>query len=199
MIIYLVSLNETDKNSSSCKKSRSLSEKAIKNILANELDISEHSLSLKRNAYGKPFLLDNKRHFNISYSKNVLMVATYSSPIGIEVEYTKQIDSINSLINYFSPEEKTFLYQLNDSEKIKCFYQLWVLKESYVKAIGKGLSCPFHSFYIELTEKRASLIYTSEKDLDWSFKSYLLSENYSLAICAKHDTFPNDFIYLDIN
>ncbi len=196
MIVYLVDLNQITKDLDSRGESNALSERILKNILSDELEIACQNVIIRRDSYGKPFLVGGKRHFNISYSKNKLVIATDNAPIGVDIEYMKEIDDIDSLAAHFSPEEKNALYQLENSEKIKLFYRLWVLKESYIKAVGKGFSCPLNSFYIEMKNTSATLIYTNEKDLDWKFKSYSLPGGYSSAICARHDKFPKDFIHL---
>ena len=38
---------------------------------------------------------------------------------------------------------------MNSDEKINYFYDLWTLKESYIKTIGKGLYTPLNSFSIK--------------------------------------------------
>lgn len=190
-------LNQITKDFGSRGKLSALSERILKHILSDELKIAYRNTKIRRDSYGKPFLVGGKRHFNISYSKNKLMIATDNTPIGVDIEYMKEIDNIDSLAAHFSPEEKDALYQLENAEKIKYFYRLWVLKESYIKAVGKGFSCPFNSFYIEMKETSATLIYTKENDLNWKFKSYTFPDGYCLAICARHDKFPKDFIHLE--
>lgn len=199
LILYLIDLSPMAKNNDRHRKQTIPSEKIVKKILSNELGIPCQNIKIRRHPYGKPFLENKARHFSISFSKNMLLMATDQTPIGADIEYTKKINDIDSLINHFSPDEKIPIYQLENSEKLKAFYKLWVLKESYIKAIGKGLSSPLDSFYIKVEEKNASLIYANEKDLRWKFKIYSVSDGYISAICARNNTFPKNFIHLDIN
>lgn len=194
MIIYLADLTRIIKDFGFPR-----SEVISKKILSKELGVPFQNIRIKKGVFGKPFLEGGERHFNISYSKNMLLIATDNTPIGVDIEYVKEIREIDSLVQHFYSKEKHSFYKTKNSEKLQFFYRLWVLKESYIKAIGKGLSCSLDSFYIHMDKTGASLICSEEKDIDWKFKIYSLSKGYVLAICAKHNRFPKKFIDLDIN
>ncbi|MBU3198520.1 4'-phosphopantetheinyl transferase superfamily protein [Clostridium estertheticum] len=61
---------------------------------------------------------------------------------------------------------------------MSCFYDLWTLKESYIKAIGRGLSIPFSSFNIKKNDYSISVRNTI-------IKTFALS-NISLIICINY-------------
>ncbi|WP_142334820.1 4'-phosphopantetheinyl transferase family protein, partial [Bacillus pseudomycoides] len=61
-----------------------------------------------------------------------------------------EIDVVSQL---FSVKEIEDLNLKLPIEKDDYFYDLWTLKESYVKAIGKGLSIPLNSFTIKKSEE----------------------------------------------
>lgn len=192
MIGYFVNLNQKHNDLGSTKL-KSISQ----NILSAELGISCQKVIIKRDAFGKPFLDGGKRHFNISYSGNKLLMVTDSTPIGVDIELVKELKEIGNIIEYFHPKEKWAYNYTACSEKLQFFYRLWVLKESYVKAIGRGLSCPLDSFYIRINKTDAWLACSKEKDLNWKFNSYFLPNGCVCAICARHDKFPVKFIDLE--
>lgn len=199
MNLYIIKLNNKLNETPANKQKKNLSDLVPRRILSNELHISPSKISISKNNFGKPFLDNQHRHFNISWSKNIFVMVTDSAPIGIDIEFIKPIDDIDNLMNYFTDEDKENYHQLGAPEKMEYFYQVWVLKESYVKAIGKGFSCPLNSFYIRTDREFPSLVYTAEKDLDWSFKIYSLLSEYKAAICAKNNQFPEKPIILQLN
>ena len=50
------------------------------------------------------------------------------------------------------------LQQAPPSERARCFFRLWTLKEAYIKAIGKGLSAPLNSFAFTLEPIRIAFL-----------------------------------------
>ena len=86
------------------------------------------------NEYGKPFLPNGEKNFSIAHSGSAAFVGISENVIGVDCE------KINS------PPIETMRRIFTDGE-IKAvemfggdmFYRLWTLKESYVKAIGRGL------------------------------------------------------------
>ena len=64
------------------------------------------------------------------------------------MELIEKID-LNVAKRFFSETEYDFLSGKNtEEEKTVSFYRIWTLKESYVKALGEGLSIPLNAFDI---------------------------------------------------
>lgn len=94
---------------------------------------------LKYTTYGKPYL-DLDLDFNISHSgEYVICALTKGMQLGVDIEQIKTID-FNSFSEIFNENE--FIDITTSKEAEKTFYKYWTLKESVVKAIGKGLSIP---------------------------------------------------------
>jgi 4'-phosphopantetheinyl transferase len=85
--------------------------------------------------------------------------------------------------NYFAPEELKFI-QKNKKNQLINFYKIWTLKESYIKAIGKGLSHPLKSFYFTFAGNKTILNFKRKKKTDFNFKTHLINKDYILAICT---------------
>lgn len=71
---------------------------------------------------------------------------------------------------FFSDEEVEDLNTRSLVGKIDYFYDLWTLKESYIKAIGKGLSIPLNSFTIKKNKEEGIIV--KQDDL---YSSYFLN------------------------
>ena len=120
---------------------------------------------------GKPRLIEKQQietglNFNISHSKENLLIAVCqregkSLQLGVDIEHARSSTNIDSIMkHYFSDTELTDLLKLNKEEQRERFFDLWALKESYIKATGKGLATSLRSFsfdFSNLTEQTLSL------------------------------------------
>lgn len=141
--------------------------------------------------FGKPYLEGQcGMHFNISHAGDWIVSAVDSSPIGIDVERIRSIDMAVAN-HYFSDAEQERLKAVPPENKLSYFFDLWTLKESYIKGIGKGLNEPLRLFTIDLSVNEIKLISTKKKDAVWKFRQYEIDRAYKLSICAANDNFPN--------
>lgn len=84
--------------------------------------------------HGKPYLAGSSIFFNISHSGNYIVMAADSTETGTDIELIKEpIESVAGRV--YTAEERRWMD--GDGEK---FYILWTLKESVMKALGRGLS-----------------------------------------------------------
>lgn len=116
----------------------------LRQQLASYLNDSAAKLSIARTDWGKPFLSDYPElSFNMSHSRDILAIAI-SSPqcqIGIDIECYKARSTLEGLVKKcFAPEEIDYWASLNKAEQDTVFYQFWVNKEAFVKAVGKGIT-----------------------------------------------------------
>lgn len=140
-------------------------------------------LTFRINEYGKPLLSKlNTVHFNISHAGRWVVCAIDDNPVGIDVEVIKAIDFIIAE-KFFSNQEYKLLKNQREDIKLKYFYLIWSLKESYIKAEGKGLSIPLNSFTIEMQNRNIRLITHNGKS-DYNFYQVFLNNSASLAICS---------------
>lgn len=107
-------------------------------VLMNKvLGITEKDLLFGENQ--KP--MTNGVSFNISHSGDFVVLAKSDCPIGIDIEKVEDFkDNVSKRV--FTANEQNWL---KEDEKQR-FYQLWTLKESVMKATGKGLSLAPNSF-----------------------------------------------------
>jgi len=116
--------------------------------ICKRLGIRNHDLVFGTNEYGKPILtIPGGVHFNISHSENWVVCAADNNQVGIDVEVIKPVN-INIAESFFSKYEYLALLNQPEETQLKYFYMIWTLKESYIKAEGKGLSIPLNSFTV---------------------------------------------------
>ncbi|HEY0827258.1 MAG TPA: 4'-phosphopantetheinyl transferase superfamily protein [Bacilli bacterium] len=142
------------------------------------------------NQYGKPSLIGRtEMQFNLSHSGDWIVCAVSSNPIGIDVEKINVVD-LSIANRFFSKEEQTALFSRSEEEKLPYFYELWTLKESYIKAIGKGLSEPLNQFTIH-TDSNGIKLVTDRSNTNWQFRQYNLDPEYKLSVCTVKNSFPD--------
>ncbi|MGS5019179.1 4'-phosphopantetheinyl transferase family protein [Paenibacillus sp. JJ1683] len=169
-------------------------------LVCRQLKIPNVSLQFTYNAFGKPSLLNAPAfHFNVSHSGKWVVCAIDDHPLGIDIEQLRPIDFEVGRV-CFSDTEYDALMQQDAESRLSYFYDLWTLKESFVKAEGQGLTLPLKSFSFEL-EARPSIGFTTEGFTTeyCHFKQYELDPDYKMAVCAAHDHFAQEVQQVDIN
>lgn len=150
--------------------------------------LNHELIKFHKNDYGKPSLIGVKDiHFNISHAGNWVVCAFHEDPVGIDVEQIKDIE-MNIANRFFSQGEIQDLHLLNSEEQKTYFFQLWTMKEAYIKAEGKGLSIPLDSFCI----RRKMDGFTVEPDNNWYMHAYDLDEGYCMAVASKSSVGPEN-------
>ncbi|PCJ23641.1 MAG: hypothetical protein COA96_11370 [SAR86 cluster bacterium] len=148
-----------------------------------------------QNDYGKPAIdpAQQKRplFFNISHSGDKLVLAVASSEfIGVDIEQCckpRRVSKISS--RYFSTKEAAELLAMPEQSQLSRFYQLWTLKEAYIKACGLGLAIPLQHFSYSFpgNERLVIEFNTAREDDPKSWQLWQLSVNkgYKLALALK--------------
>ena len=144
--------------------------------------------------HGKLYLPDHPSvHFNISHSKEMAIVVFSDREVGCDVEALRSVDW-RVAERWFCPEERSDLLESENPDRD--FTRLWTCKESFIKALGKGLQQPMNAFRVRLnTEKREDKRSEKppldscvlEQDVDenpWKLTEYRWDEYY-IAVCEK--------------
>ena len=99
-----------------------------------------------RGEYGKPYLRDSHGvFFNLSHSGDHVLCAVADAECGCDIEQLRPAE-LRVAKRFFHPSEYALLSSKATAEgQNELFFRLWTLKESYVKASGRGLSMPFDS------------------------------------------------------
>lgn len=168
----------------------------LRRVLAGCLQGSPASLRFGRSAYGKPFLEDGALEFNVSHSRDRLLIAVTSGrKVGVDIEFCR--DGLNLCAiagRWFSPEENSFFSSTEDPEKR--FFEIWAKKEAYVKALGAGIYRDLNSFTVPLETgpSRPEL----SADGNWFFQTLEIDSGYAAAVVSETPVRPvhikNDII-----
>ena len=101
---------------------------------------------LRFDSYGRPHLEENV-DFNISHSGEFVLCAVASGGrVGVDVERVRDLD-ISQFHKYFSAES---WQEITASEnRPQSFFDHWTMRESVIKADGRGLSIPLKKLHVE--------------------------------------------------
>lgn len=162
-------------------------------------------IQFKRDDKGKPFFDMTNRPdlvFNVSHQGDYAVLAgeTTNKRLGVDVmklDYAggKNLNEFFRIMNrQFSPDEwKTIKSRSSRKKQIATFCRHWALKESYVKAIGVGITVNLQdiSFKINTMElARDSLVTDTELYLkgvkqDWIFEEMLIDDEHCVAVALE--------------
>ena len=92
--------------------------------------------------HGKPYLDTGGLHFSIAYgAESVALVAVSDRPVGVDVERVQPITFADINVALHRRELDAIRQATRSPEDdSRLILQTWVMKESYVKATGRGLS-----------------------------------------------------------
>lgn len=131
------------------------------------------------NEYGKPSLKGNdKPNFNISHCKELAVCAVADDPVGVDAEKIRDF-SERVMKRCFTASENDYVKK--SSSPNKAFFQLWTLKESYIKAIGIGLSYPLNKASFIINNNRI-IANTEDK---FSFMQIIIDNEFICSVCCK--------------
>jgi 4'-phosphopantetheinyl transferase len=118
-------------------------------------------------AENRPYL-NNNIDFNISHTGNYVVCAlSNDTTLGIDIEEVKTID-FNDFKNTMNPDQWQEINTAQDP--IRKFFEYWTIKESLIKADGRGLSIPL----TELIWQDGTIICDNKR---WYYQSIHIAEN----------------------
>lgn len=139
--------------------------------------LNEKNMEYATNAYGKPYFINTKElHFSISHSGDYAMVVMSDKEIGCDIQQIKDVD-LRIADRFFTADEREYVKNTDD------FFRIWALKESLIKAVGKGLAMPLNSFTVEgLNTDKPYCEYGKQL---YSFFEYDSKKGYCITVCVK--------------
>lgn len=126
-----------------------LGEELLAYALLTEEGVIYKGEQVIRNLWGKPYLKNQPDiYYNISHSENcAACIISDICDVGIDVEKIRSFN-MYAAQKTCSPEELMRIRSTQDANRE--FFRYWTLKESYIKAIGRGLSYPMKKVNFEI-------------------------------------------------
>lgn len=166
----------------------------VRTVLSRYAAVSPEAWVFSAGARGRPAISAPRPvpalEFNISHSADIVMLGiTSGRTLGVDVESATARDAdIDGLDRYFTVEERAALLALPPSRRRRRFFELWTLKESYMKARGMGLAIGLDAFRFELTEDQGLTLHMrpelGDSPARWRLWQLTLRADYLAAVCA---------------
>ncbi|KNE75179.1 4-phosphopantetheinyl transferase (plasmid) [Candidatus Burkholderia crenata] len=167
---------------------------AIRSVLSRYTDHPPAAWSFMADAFGRPCLVKNESAitgltFNITHTSLMIVIAlSRSDTVGVDAESRERSAPSEVAERFFAASENNALSQLTFEQAAFRFFELWTLKEAYLKAIGVGLSVELNSIVFDFPNSYA--IDYSSTSLDscrdarqWTFSLFHLEPRHIFALC----------------
>lgn len=140
---------------------------------------AEKCPEILKDEMGKPYFPGNPFYFNVSHSGEYLALAISKEPVGIDLQKIKAVKE-GMYPKVVRPSEEALI----GAERERDFIRLWTLKESFVKAEGKGLRIPMRDYHF-VKEKEDYLVFLGGQKQMWTFNiEETLLKDYIVSVCG---------------
>ena len=164
--------------------------------LENEYGIPAAEVRIEKDEKGKPYLEGySDLYISFSHSGPYIACAFGDKPVGVDTEMWKAHPKWRRIVDKMHLREREAFDRAcggaaseEAEEPVEAFCDLWVRKESFLKAIGEGLRIPLYAF--DTTEERVRQELRKEP---YFIRNYRVEkEPVSIAVCAGEEKLPLD-------
>ncbi len=134
--------------------------------LLKEMNIDYEKIIIKYNENGKPFISNYPIYYNISHDHDLVICIISEYQIGVDILKMKDIKK--NIAKSFCNEDE-YKYIKNKYH----FYQLYTLKEAYLKLFGKKIN----------DIKFLNIIYDNHIKLNVPYRTFKTNNDYLVSIC----------------
>lgn len=173
MMIYICFYNQTSK-----EQEHDCAYRLLQLMLEREYGISEYSIG--RTSHGKPYLESHPHiKINLSHCKGMAVCAAGDVTLGVDCEGIRKLRE--GVVRRVCTPAETDMLRESQSPDLT-FTRLWTLKESFVKAVGRGVSYPM---------KKAEFLFEGDSIITnikgASFCQYVFGDRLVLSVCSAEE------------
>jgi 4'-phosphopantetheinyl transferase len=169
-----------------------LSRSFMRAVLSQYADVRPQDWKFRTNRYGKPEIASpasaQSLRFNLTNTDGLVGCAVaFDRDVGIDAEAIDRSAAIEEIAeHFFTPAEAATLRALPPDERSYRFFEIWTLKESYIKARGLGFNIPLNKFVFVVKDGNPIEIVT-DPDLaddpgDWYFSVLRPTKGHLMAL-----------------
>lgn len=149
--------------------------------------LREKSVEYEFGEWGKPSLKYQPNvYFSLSHSGDYAICSIGDKAIGNDIELIKH-GRLKVADRFFAKEELDWMYAVQDEEEItQRMFRIWTMKESFLKATGKGISLPLGDFAVIVDEDKDKIrVKHSYNAKFYHMKEYADIDGYRVAVCCE--------------
>lgn len=149
--------------------------------------LKEKSIEYEFGEWGKPSLKYQPNiYFSLSHSGDYAICSIGDKAIGNDIELIKH-GRLKVADRFFAKEELDWMYAESDEEEItQRMFRIWTMKESFLKATGKGISLPLGDFAVIVDEDKDKIrVKHSYNAKFYHMKEYADIDGYRVAVCCE--------------
>jgi len=168
----------------------------LRKIISAYLALAPDEVRFVYNEYGKPFIAEDQNRgalsFNLSHSDGIALYAVARGRrVGIDVEYMREdFATLEVAEHFFSKDEFEALKATPIDRRTEAFFNCWSRKESYIKAIGMGISYPLDGFTVSLAPDATPELLKVDADATeaacWNMYELDAAEGYAAALIVEN-------------
>jgi 4'-phosphopantetheinyl transferase len=171
----------------------------VRRVLSAYAPLPPPAWRFETNRWGRPYIANPEAPpgllFNLSHKPGVVTcLVGCGRDLGVDVEHcTARPYLLDIASRFFSPSEAATLTGLAGEARIWRFYELWTLKEAYIKARGIGLSLGLRNFSFSPSGNTATVRFEPGFDDDserWDFRLFRLVEEHLIATATRRTAAP---------
>ena len=136
------------------RTSYQISHGVLRVLLSRYLKCHPRSFEFTVAHAGKPSLTrEFEMQFNMSHSGSMAAYAfAPAGSLGIDIEQVRSLSDLEGIAqkHFCLAETEELLSITDESQRRDAFFRCWTRKESYIKAVGEGLSLPLDQFQVTL-------------------------------------------------
>lgn len=167
----------------------------LRSVLSQYAALPPAEWRFETNPFGRPHIANadvpRGLTFNLSHKPGcVTCLIGAGRELGVDVEDSAagRANFLEIAGRFFSSPEAAALRDLPDGPRRQRFYELWTLKESYIKARGVGLSLGLSRFSFSVQPDRATIRFAEgfdDRAEAWDFRLFRPDERHVIATSVR--------------
>ena len=166
---------------------RKLADKMLNHGLKSMFGVDGVGKIIEKGRNGKPYLKGQEQYqYNISNTDGIVVCALSDICVGVDAEQRKPFRT-GILRKCASSAETAYILESEEQkQQSDRFFQLWTLKESYIKMTGEGMRIPLQEVEFVFQEDEVSKQKKIECNREGKFYQKRQGE-YWMALCTREE------------